>query len=204
MDQVRKLQEKEFSVAASVIAHAFFRDPLSVLAFPDDEQRRHKLPQHFEMLIRYADQYGAVFGIGEPLSGCAIWLTPGNTDITVDRMAKTGLDRAPDLLGHEEMARFDAVFETLERCHTEAMGEDHWYLQVIGTAPEAQGKGLGAKLIRHVLSLADEAGHPCYLETVARANIPFYERLGFRRIHHSIEPSAGLPVWAFRRDRYHV
>ena len=200
MEQVRKLLEDEFSTAASIIAEAFFRDPLSVHAFPVDEERRRKLPQHFEMLIRYAHEFGAVFGIGQPLRACAIWLSPGNTEITEDRMGQTGLDRAPELLGEEEMARFDAVFQTLEVCHRQSMPENHWYLQVIGTSPEAQGKGYGARLIGHVLERADASGYPCYLETVAPANIPFYDRLGFQQVHHSIDSSSGLPVWAFRRD----
>ncbi|MGH3628082.1 MAG: hypothetical protein ACRDRL_11675, partial [Sciscionella sp.] len=50
-----------------------------------------------------------------------------------------------------------------------------WYLAVIGAA--LQGEGVGSALLAPRLGLIDG---PAYLESSNEANIPLYERFGFR------------------------
>ena len=38
------------------------------------------------------------------------------------------------------------------------------YVFVIGTRPECQNMGLGSILMRHITTIADSKGLPCYLE----------------------------------------
>ena len=56
----------------------------------------------------------------------------------------------------------------------------HWYLPLIGVDPFHQRKGYGSALLRHVLRLCDRDGTPAYLESTNPANVPLYERHGFR------------------------
>ena len=53
-------------------------------------------------------------------------------------------------------------------------------LEALGIRPEAQRRGLGTLLVQPMLDRADSEGVYCYLETSNPANVPFYERLGFR------------------------
>ena len=76
----------------------------------------------------------------------------------------------------------------------------HWYVMVVGVAPEKQGKGIGRALLQPIIERADTAGQPCYLETAQPANVGLYERLGFRRVVDMVEPQSGLRLWTFRRD----
>jgi GNAT superfamily N-acetyltransferase len=47
--------------------------------------------------------------------------------------------------------------------------------------PKAQGRGVGAKMMKEVTQEADAQGMKCYLESSrAVPNIAIYERLGFR------------------------
>ena len=61
------------------------------------------------------------------------------------------------------------------------MGKErkHWYLELIVTRPEWQGKGAAGKLIRWGLERADEEGSVCYLEASPDGK-PVYERFGWR------------------------
>jgi hypothetical protein len=60
----------------------------------------------------------------------------------------------------------------------------------------AQGLGMGTRLLEPVLSLADAAGQPCYLETQTERNVAWYRKLGFevRDSEVSFTPG-GPPNW---------
>jgi ribosomal protein S18 acetylase RimI-like enzyme len=70
------------------------------------------------------------------------------------------------------------------------VGGDAWYLSIIAVAPQAQGRGLGGRLLTPTLAEADAAGAACYLETFGPRSIKFYERLGFIAREAFDEPTA--------------
>jgi ribosomal protein S18 acetylase RimI-like enzyme len=70
-----------------------------------------------------------------------------------------------------------AAFESNAEAHFPS--EPVWYLQALGIAPEAQGQGIGSKLIQPMLDLTDARQETCYLETGTDRNVRFYERFGF-------------------------
>ena len=72
-----------------------------------------------------------------------------------------------------------------------AIEESAWYLSIVGVAPSAQGRGIGARLIEPTLAEADEAGAHCYLETFDSRNPRFYQRLGFSAVGSHVEPVTG-------------
>jgi GNAT superfamily N-acetyltransferase len=75
----------------------------------------------------------------------------------------------------------------------------HWYLTVLGTHPDHQGKGVGADLVRAVTDRCDQEGLPAYLESSKEANVAFYARLGFE----AREPFAlggSPPMWPMWRE----
>lgn len=78
--------------------------------------------------------------------------------------------------------------------------EPHFYLQVLGVDPAAQGRGWGSQLLKHGLAQVDAARMPAYLETMNGDNITFYERHGFRLSGELRLPFSGHPVWFMWRD----
>ena len=69
------------------------------------------------------------------------------------------------------------AFSRVTEEHKELMnGIPHWYILVIGVSPEAQGKGVGRKLIEAAIAIAGDM--PMYLDC-HNGNVPFYEKLGF-------------------------
>jgi len=54
----------------------------------------------------------------------------------------------------------------------------HWYLELVATRQEYQGKGAAEQLLRWGVQMADEEGTECYLEASPEGK-PIYERFGF-------------------------
>ncbi|MDJ0824536.1 MAG: GNAT family N-acetyltransferase [Rhodobacter sp.] len=72
------------------------------------------------------------------------------------------------------------IFRPIEALEHQA--PEYWYINVVAVLPEAQGRGLGAALLRHAEALAREAGAPGVALIVAASNegaMRFYRRLGF-------------------------
>jgi ribosomal protein S18 acetylase RimI-like enzyme len=76
----------------------------------------------------------------------------------------------------EHLADLLSTFEKMEQWHPE---EPHWYLPIIGVEPNAQGKGLGAELMRHAVARCDQERALAYLESSNPRNISLYRRHGF-------------------------
>ena len=78
--------------------------------------------------------------------------------------------------------------------------EPNIHVNMLGVPPRYQGRGLGRLLLERVHAMSRE--HPesqgISLTTESAANVPFYERLGYRVLGHArIGP--GLESWGFFR-----
>jgi ribosomal protein S18 acetylase RimI-like enzyme len=69
------------------------------------------------------------------------------------------------------------LLAAIERRH---LRDAHYYFANIGVAPNAQGQGLGSKLMRPTLDRCDKERLPAYLEASSERNAALYERLGFQ------------------------
>ena len=63
---------------------------------------------------------------------------------------------------------------------------------------EAQGTGLGSRLIEHGHRRADVAGLPCYLETFTERNVAYYRRRGWAVVE-TYRVAGDVPVYALLR-----
>jgi ribosomal protein S18 acetylase RimI-like enzyme len=194
------LTEDNLEAAAESLARAFHNDPLQAYVFPNEKERAARSPAHFTPLLRYGMQFGEVLTTENNPLGAAVWLPPETWEVTPERAAAAGFDALPDVLGEEAANRFFSVLGTIEPYHHRDVPPAHWYLMVVGVAPEACGQGLGRALIEPIMNRADASGLPCYLETAQPDNVAFYEYLGFKKIVEEVEPQSGLTMWTFRRD----
>lgn len=89
------------------------------------------------------------------------------------------LPKWPEGADHEMGNLF---FGELMNKRPENMGDrPHWYLELLATRLEYQGKGAGGKLIRWGLEKADAEDLETYLEG-SPDGVPIYERFGFREV----------------------
>jgi ribosomal protein S18 acetylase RimI-like enzyme len=179
--------EAERAIATIVLA--FSSDPAARWSYPDSREYL----THFPAIVRAFGGNAFSRGTGYHVSdfaGTALWLPPG---IQPEEEALAGVLRA-SVAGERQAAVF-AVFEQMGRYHPR---EPHWYLPLIGVDPAHQGRGHGSALLRHVLGRCDRDRMPAYLESTNPANIPLYERHGFR-VLATIQVGSSPPIFPMLR-----
>jgi ribosomal protein S18 acetylase RimI-like enzyme len=98
-----------------------------------------------------------------------MWIPPTRPELDVD----TGPSEPPS---DEMLTKFIALRDALG---ANTPDEHHWYLQMVGTHPDWQRRGIGSTLIREGLSWAQRDGVGVYLETETIENVSYYRHLGF-------------------------
>lgn len=196
---IRSMTEAELPTAAKALANAFMKDPLQKFTFPDDAERAEKSPAHFTSILNYGLKFGEVYAADNG-AGAAVWLKPGEGEVTEERAEAAGFAALPELMGKDAFTRFFTAIEFAEEHHKRDMPKPHWYTMIVGVDPEFQGQGYGRKLLQPVLDRAKADRVPVYLETAHPTNVSFYKKLGFDVVRELIEPSSGLRLWTFRLD----
>ena len=74
----------------------------------------------------------------------------------------------------------------------------YWYLGVLATHPDHQGRGLATAVLRPGQDAADAEGWDCWLETSTQANKAFYASRGFTD-SVTVDIPGGPPTWWLRR-----
>ena len=200
MHEIVRLRETDLPAAAAALSRAFQDDPLQVYTLPAPQERWERSPALFSAALRYGLLFGEVLTNAGTPAGAAVVLGPDAWDITPDRAEAAGFNRLPDEMGAEPTERFFSALAAADPYHRRAVPPAHWYVMVVGVAPEAQGTGLARALLQPVMDRAAAAGQPCYLETANGANGAFYKHLGFEQIDEIVEPRSGLRFWTFRRS----
>jgi len=192
------LTETQIFEAARTLARAFQNDPFEKYVFPDDEERSQRSPAHFSPFVRLGYLYGEVLTtVG--LTGVSVWMPPGS-EPTADQTLQAGFRQLPGLIGDEAFTRFDSVLDYLSSARDKCIPPLYWYLVLVGVCPELQGRGYGHALLRPIMARADAEGVPICLDTAQPRVKPFYERLGFRPVFETVDPTSGLRFWTFQRD----
>jgi GNAT superfamily N-acetyltransferase len=176
---------------------AFFEDPVTVWIYPEESGRRQKLEEWYRLTFQIGFRAGHTYRTPEN-KAIAIWAPP-----SVPQM----FDSEPESRAMAEMFRrhlgsrarpvFDGLM-TIENAHPREV--PHFYLSLLATAPEMQGKGLASALLEEVLGRCDDEVWPAYLETSRERNVRFYEGRGFRETGTVEIPDGGPKLWFMWRD----
>lgn len=189
---------RDLAPASEVAARALFDDPAWEYILPSTNQRTHDLPWLMNMGVRYGERFGQVFVTGSPVVGASVWLPPGETTITADRLDEVGFAATPARLGPEVFARFNQFIGRLGERHAGLVPEPHWYLMMVGVEAALRRRGAGSLLLQPALDRADRDGVPCYLETTRACNLSFFGHLGFATIGEMYLPGAPR-TWLMKR-----
>jgi ribosomal protein S18 acetylase RimI-like enzyme len=166
---------------------------------PDMTARQRVAPRQFEASLRYGWLYGlALTTDGEP-RGAAVWLQPGETELTASRAQAAGMGGLAGLMGPEGSVRSLRIWRLFADTRAREAGERYWYLMVIGVQPEFQGQGIGSALMHPALALADRDHLSCFVETAQPRNQRLYERHGFRLVWDNSDAESGLRLMSFVR-----
>lgn len=197
---LRSLSETERPEAIPLLTRAFrTSDEIIWVAGPGDGSEA-RVAAYSEWMMRYtlamADSLGGdiagAFDKASPGSGptaVSISFPPGvqpYDNVAVSRSVLKQIGRPPMWSpgngwdGHAK-ARHFALSTVARDIHSRAVQDQpHWYLNILGTAPAAQGTGAGAALVGRLSALAASDRTPLYLETGGSSNPAWYQRRGFR------------------------
>ena len=144
---------------------------------------------YFEYALDEAEAIGRLVVDDEQL-GAAAWFLPIAPGIAHE--AKIQKERVLyEVLSEAGLVAYQQITEFMSQRSRVCIPSNAWYLSIIGIAPQAQGRGLGRKLLEPMLAEADAATASCYLETFSMRNVTFYTRLGFGVVGRPHEPRPG-------------
>lgn len=199
LDVVRLGDGREEEVGR-LLARSFAEDPIFAFVEPDPARRKAFLEPFMAALTRRSHRLAVAYATSPDLLAVSLWKTPDLRALSPAQLAMSGLDRVGEWLSPAAHARFEAVFEAIERALDSASPEPVWYLGVLGVDPSAQGRGLGTRLMQPGFERADREGLAVTLETGQPRNLPLYRRHGFE-VTAEVPPVApGAPVvWTMKR-----
>ena len=193
---VDELKPADLPAATASLAAAFADYPL-IRAITTERGRADGCTAFCRMMVNYSLRYGAAYSTaGHDAVAC--WLEPGREWFSLGRLVRAGALSLAWRLGLRRAGRLEQIsrtFDTRRRGHVPGR---HWYLNLLGVRPEAQGKGLSRAVVEPVFALADRGRLPCYLETQHEGNLAIYERLGFE-LKGVSELTATLRNWEMVR-----
>jgi ribosomal protein S18 acetylase RimI-like enzyme len=170
----RPFGDGEVTAASDALARAFQDDPVFSWLFPDDAERRARLPRFFAETIRALHlQHGLCFTTDEH-AGAAVWDPPGKWQVGLLTQARLA-PRMVAVFGR----RVFKLLSLLGAIQKQHLAEPHYYLFAIGTDPAWQNRGVGTALLEPGLARCDAERMPAYLESSNERNLPFYRRHGF-------------------------
>lgn len=189
---VRRAERPGVSGVARSLASAFYDDPVCRFAWPNDGKRLRRSERSF------ASQLGALWNRREvytdpDLSTVAIWARPDEWQIPLGAVARVV---ATSVRTRLRMAALLAYLRT-DALHPE---EPHWYLEFLGTVPEAQGQGRGSQVLAPVLARADEEAIPIWAWSSNPSNLAFYHRHGFVVLDELPFAPGGPTIYPIRRE----
>lgn len=193
-EAVRDGTADDLESMTDALVSAFHDDPVMLYMLDKPANRERKMRALFVSEAKRAMKKGSVLTTADgPAKGAAIWSAPGNWKLGGVEL----LGQIPLLFGLGlSTPRALGLLSQMEKVHPT---EPHWYLAILGTATEHQGKGVGSALMDPILKKCDSEGIPAYLESSKESNIPFYNRHGFE-VTGEVHAKNGPTLWPMWRD----
>lgn len=192
MQTARPVEHIERPLAATVLARAFYDDPVLRFTFPDDATRAARSERSFGAQLRVLQDRREVHA-DVSFSSVAVWARPNEWEVP----ARDAMRLLPGFLRNRVGLRTMLAFQRLEALHP---AEPHWYLEYLGTEPERQGQGLGGHVLASLLARADADGLPVWAWSSNRENLGFYHRHGFVVLDEVLLAKNGPTVYPIRRE----
>lgn len=182
---------------ADDLSDAFAADPMFDWFMRDDARRPAARLRLFRRLLAMALADGEVL---RPSTGGAasIWLPSESLGPTSFLEELRVIPTILAATGFSRLSRMSAMRAAMDSNHP--MDRPHAYLWFLGVRTQAQGLGVGSRLLAAGLQRVDAVGLPAYLESSSPANVPLYRRHGFK-VTREIQPTPDSPMlWAMWRE----
>lgn len=179
------------------LSAAFASDPVFNWFLRADAKHESARQRLFNLLIGMGLADGEIF---RPATGGAasIWLPSESLGPTPLLQELRALPTILQATGFSRLGRMSAMRTIMDEHHPKT--PPHAYLWFLGVRPEAQGLGVGSRLLAHGLARVDAKGLPAYLESSNPANVPLYRRYGFEVVEVLRARPDAPEMWAMWRE----
>ncbi len=187
----------DVGAVASDLAAAFSTDPIFNWFLRADARHDAARLRLFQLLVFSALADGEVF---RPAGGgaAAVWVPSESLGPSPFLQRLRTLPIILQTTGLSRLSRMSSMRAVMDKHHPTSPA--HAYLWFLGVTPQAQGFGVGSRLLAHGLARVDEKGLPAYLESSSPANLPLYRRHGFE-VMEVLKPRPDAPqMWAMWRE----
>jgi ribosomal protein S18 acetylase RimI-like enzyme len=171
---VAPLRSEHSDSAARALARAFITNPLHIAAFGTPNFASNEAFFRAALAVMRGTKLVAVDG--SRILGVIHWVRSPNCQFSGAeklRMAPAMM-KGLGLLSRVKVGSWMAAWSKYDPA------EPHIHLGPIGVAPEAQGRGVGRRLMERYCEELDQAAAAGYLEIDRLENVDFYKRFGFR------------------------
>jgi ribosomal protein S18 acetylase RimI-like enzyme len=192
---LRRAVEADVPALTAMLVRAFDDDPVAIWACRSATVRPRMLEGLYRARLRLLIAHREVWTVDD-LGSAALWAPPGRWQTTLRQDAALARCLAhPRVLARLPLLAFG--LRGVQRRHPHA--PPHWYLSLVGTDPDARGRGLGSAVLAPVLAQCDRDGVAAYLESSKERNVDFYARHGFR-VTEEVRLPRGPRMWPMWRE----
>jgi predicted N-acetyltransferase YhbS len=181
--EIRQMQRDDLEKVLSLLIAAFHNTPFHRHIAPDKAERLRFLDATYRHRIIHALGVNDINLAleGGIITGFASWTPPVLTPTVGQSM-----DEALVTFSTELRERFSLFLTLLNSARGTVIQQPFWGLGPIAVLPTAQGRGVGAALMRSTLRKIDAAMLPCFLATQDTSNVPLYEHFGFQLVREDV------------------
>jgi GNAT superfamily N-acetyltransferase len=171
--QIVSLPPDRVAEAALMLARAFATNPLHLAAFGSSTLDKNDAFFRAGLAVMKGPTFVAIDG--SRLLGLVHWVRSPQCQLS----GREKLQIMPVMIGAFGIGSALKVGSWLSAWSKHDPAEPHAHLGPIGVCPDAQGRGVGQRLMERYCGAADLVGDAGYLETDRPQNVRFYERFGF-------------------------
>lgn len=175
---VERVSWNRIRPAAETLQRAFADNSLMRYLATAARDPNAAVQQNFSLILARARVNGVVMRTSESHEGIAVWYLNGfgRSNFFLDLAIIWYKLRA---FRWREISCLLPFYIQVEKAHARIIRQPHYYLEILGVAPQYRGQGFASKLLRPVLEHADANRRKCYLETQSQENVALYEHFGF-------------------------
>ncbi|KAJ1982510.1 hypothetical protein H4R34_001688 [Dimargaris verticillata] len=205
---IYQVEQDELLRAAETLHKCFAHDPvIHYLIDPtkDDEKKESLHRRYFQVFSNLAYLRGYLHQVND-FSGVILWFPPNATRQSSPlHLIRAGFVQVFRHVGLHGLRRF--FVEYLPQCdqsRSRVLGSrtKYYHIFFMGVLPRFQHTDLAARLLEHVVHLADTDRLPCLVECASEGLLMLYEQFGFRirDVHHLGKGDAHIPMWTLVRQ----
>ncbi len=180
--EIIPLTHKDIKESAQTLADAFKNDPLLLWIIGNAKSYKHYAPKMFETYIAFSILYGKAYRTGN-FETVAILKTPHTKPLnlfspsSLYKIISSGIFLNVWYLGISGVLRALQCDSLSKKQVKKHMGEElSWSIWYLGTKPENQNKGLGNKVLSHIINEVER--NPLGSQTICvNATTPSSEKL---------------------------